>query len=129
MNNISSEFNLSSDIRPNDDFYNHVNKEWISNNKIPDDKNRWGTFDELREESKNNIKFIFDNLETSNIPLDGLNFKEYELLKNLYKSSNNFESIDYKFMLNDSIMSVIKGIIMSHVVYEEIGVFGKKIDT
>ena len=34
-----------------------------------------------------------------------------------------------KFMLNDSIMSVIKGIIMSHVVYEEIGVFGKKIDT
>lgn len=38
--------------------------------------------------------------------------------------SKDFDS----FMLNDSIMSVIKGIIMSHVVYEEIGVFGKKID-
>ena len=106
MNNISSEFNLSSDIRPNDDFYNHVNKKWISSNKIPDDKNRWGTFDELREESKNNIKFIFDNLETPNIPIDDLNLKEYELLKNLNKSSNNFESIDYKFMLNDFIVKI-----------------------
>ena len=35
----------------------------------------------------------------------------------------------HTIMLNDSIMSVIKGIIMSHVIYEEIGIFPfKKID-
>ena len=36
-------------VRPQDDFYNYVNGNWMKTVEIPSDKARWGSFDELRE--------------------------------------------------------------------------------
>lgn len=36
-------------VRPQDDFYNYVNGNWMKTAEIPSDKARWGSFDELRE--------------------------------------------------------------------------------
>lgn len=36
-------------VRPQDDFYNYVNGNWMKTTEIPSDKARWGSFDELRE--------------------------------------------------------------------------------
>src|SRR5690606_28866172 len=35
--------------RPQDDSYNYVNGNWMKTVDIPSDKARWGSFDELRE--------------------------------------------------------------------------------
>ena len=45
---ISLKF-MDTTIRPQDDFYNYVNGNWMKTVEIPADKARWGSFDELRE--------------------------------------------------------------------------------
>ena len=40
---------MDTTVRPQDDFYNYVNGAWMKNAEIPDDKTRWGSFNELRE--------------------------------------------------------------------------------
>jgi putative endopeptidase len=36
-------------IKPNDDFFQFVNGTWLDKTEIPADKKRWGSFDELRQ--------------------------------------------------------------------------------
>lgn len=45
---ISLSF-MDQTVRPQDDFYNFVNGNWMKTVEIPSDKARWGSFDELRE--------------------------------------------------------------------------------
>ncbi|MDR2281770.1 MAG: M13 family metallopeptidase [Sphingobacterium sp.] len=40
---------MDKNVRPQDDFYNYVNGNWMKSVEIPSDKARWGSFDELRE--------------------------------------------------------------------------------
>jgi len=62
---------MDKQIRPQDDFYNYVNGTWMKNTEIPDDKTRWGSFNELRENTDADVLTILKkaandpNLETS----------------------------------------------------------------
>jgi len=40
---------MDKTIRPNDNFFQFVNGTWLKNTEIPADKTRWGSFDELRQ--------------------------------------------------------------------------------
>ena len=40
---------MDKSVQPNDDFFRFVNGTWLKNNEIPADKTRWGSFDELRQ--------------------------------------------------------------------------------
>ena len=40
---------MDTSVRPQDDFYNYVNGNWMKTVEIPSDRARWGSFDELRE--------------------------------------------------------------------------------
>ena len=40
---------MDKTVRPNDDFFKFVNGTWVKNTEIPADKTRWGSFDELRQ--------------------------------------------------------------------------------
>ncbi|MGV3762123.1 M13 family metallopeptidase [Parapedobacter sp.] len=40
---------MDNTVRPQDDFYSYVNGNWMKTVEIPSDKARWGSFDELRE--------------------------------------------------------------------------------
>jgi len=44
---------MDTSVRPQDDFYNYVNGGWMKTAKIPSDRARWGSFDELRESTDN----------------------------------------------------------------------------
>jgi putative endopeptidase len=40
---------MDKSVKPSDDFFKFVNGTWLKNNPIPADKTRWGSFDELRQ--------------------------------------------------------------------------------
>ena len=41
--------NMDLTVKPGDNFYLYVNGNWIKNTVIPASKTRWGSFDELRQ--------------------------------------------------------------------------------
>lgn len=57
---------MDTEVRPQDDFYNYVNGTWMKNTEIPDDKTRWGSFNELRENTDADVLNILK--EAANDP-------------------------------------------------------------
>ena len=46
---------IDKNTRVQDNLFNHVNGIWSKNTKIPDDRVRWGSFDELIEKTNQNL--------------------------------------------------------------------------
>ena len=40
---------MDKSVKPGDDFFRYVNGTWYDQTEIPDDRTRWGSFDELRQ--------------------------------------------------------------------------------
>ncbi|WP_255434097.1 M13 family metallopeptidase [Carboxylicivirga sp. M1479] len=55
----SNDMDLSVD--PGEDFYQYANGGWMKKNPLPDEKSRYGSFDQLAEESKEKVKTIVEN--------------------------------------------------------------------
>jgi predicted metalloendopeptidase len=51
---------MDTTIKPQDDFYNYVNGQWMKTAAIPADRSRWGSFDELRKNTDVNTLQILD---------------------------------------------------------------------
>lgn len=54
--------NMDTSLRPQDDFYNFVNGKWMQKAKVPADRGRWGSFDQLREKNDEVSLKILKNL-------------------------------------------------------------------
>jgi putative endopeptidase len=52
--------NMDLTVRPGDNFYLYANGAWVKNNPVPPSKTRWGSFDELREESLRRLRVLLD---------------------------------------------------------------------
>ncbi|HZE85206.1 MAG TPA: M13 family metallopeptidase N-terminal domain-containing protein, partial [Puia sp.] len=52
--------NMDPTVRPGDNFYLYANGAWIKNNPVPASKTRWGSFDELREESSKRLRALLE---------------------------------------------------------------------
>ncbi|RUO22459.1 peptidase M13 [Aliidiomarina iranensis] len=50
--------NLDTEARPQDDFFQYVNGQWLERTEIPSDRARWGSFDELRERAEAHVLAI-----------------------------------------------------------------------
>jgi len=58
---------MDKSVRPQDDFYNYVNGTWIKNTEIPADKTRWGSFDELRQNTdKDALSILNEAMKNAN---------------------------------------------------------------
>ncbi len=56
---------MDKSVRPQDDFYNYVNGNWMKTVEIPSDKARWGSFDQLRENTDEaTLKILKESLNT-----------------------------------------------------------------
>lgn len=55
-----STFDLS--VKPGDDFFQHVNGNWIKRNPIPPEYSRWGAFHKLRDDNLFTLRDILDDL-------------------------------------------------------------------
>ena len=51
-------------VRPQDDFFLHVNGTWLKNTEIPADKARYGAFDKLRDDSEARLRAIIEESST-----------------------------------------------------------------
>src|SRR5690606_13812165 len=40
---------MDKNVKPGDDFFRYVNGSWFDKTEIPADRTRWGSFDELRQ--------------------------------------------------------------------------------
>ncbi len=56
---------LDATVRPQDDFYRHVNGGWLSTTQIPADRARYGTFIELADQSELAIRAIIEKAAAS----------------------------------------------------------------
>lgn len=74
---------LEPSIRPQDDFFAHVNKRWMEQNPIPDNEARWGSFIKLRFDSDKKLKAILTELEhTRSLPVNS----PERLIRDFYRS-------------------------------------------
>ena len=51
---------MDTSIRPQDDFYRYVNGSWMKTAVIPEDRTRWGSFDELAKNTDMDALAILD---------------------------------------------------------------------
>lgn len=71
-------------MTPQDDFYSHINDEWLKSTVIPSDQNRWGTFNELNDSNYDKLRELFSSLNSS---LDN-DEKNLHILHNQYFTEN-----------------------------------------
>lgn len=49
-------------VRPQDDFYQHVNGRWLATTEIPADRGRYGSFDKLSDDTQEQLRTLIENL-------------------------------------------------------------------
>jgi putative endopeptidase len=74
---------MDQSVSPKEDFFNFVNGTWLKNTEIPADKTRWGSFDELRQNTDKDVLKILS--EASNNPSYTSDTDQGKAI-NLYKS-------------------------------------------
>lgn len=54
--------NMNKDVRPQDNFYQYVNGDWVNKTQIPADKTAIGAFYQLRDNADDDVKVIIESL-------------------------------------------------------------------
>lgn len=57
---------MDMDVKPSQDFFKFVNGTWLKKTEIPADRTRWGSFDELRKNTDNDVLAILEEAAKSN---------------------------------------------------------------
>ena len=73
---------VDSTVRPQDDFYRHVNGTWLKEFELPKDKSRYATFTVLREKAREDVKNIIEEASETNSP----NGSDNQKIGDLYQS-------------------------------------------
>ena len=93
----------------NDDFYGHINYEWLKANPIPEEYTKWGNFHVLNERNQYRLKEILE--ETSN----NVEGDKLSILWNQGLDDNKLNNINprqvFKFFENFETMSIMEMII------------------
>jgi putative endopeptidase len=78
-------------VRPQDDFYRHVNGTWLRTAEIPADKSGWGAFNELRD---NTLPQLRDIIETARKDPASAAGSEAQKIGDLYASFMDEAQLD-----------------------------------
>jgi putative endopeptidase len=57
--------NLDKSVRPQDDFYRHINGGWLAATQIPADKSNYGTFTKLQDDAERDLRDILEEAARS----------------------------------------------------------------
>lgn len=90
----------------NDDFYSHVNWDWLQSNPIPSEYTKWGNFHVLSEQNQFRLREMLESenisdeqkklniLWTQGLDIDNLNLQGHEHAKSLFDKFKLGESVD-----------------------------------
>ncbi|NNC83754.1 MAG: M13 family metallopeptidase [Flavobacteriales bacterium] len=87
---------MDTTIRPQDDFYRFVNGKWLETAEIPDDRTRWGSFDELRKMTDDDALAILKKASDSGDYAEGTDqWKAIQVFRSVLDSnSRNAAGVD-----------------------------------
>jgi predicted metalloendopeptidase len=54
---------IDNSVRAQDDFFTHLNGQWLKTTEIPADKSRWGSFNKLADDTKPQLRGIIEDLQ------------------------------------------------------------------
>ena len=60
--------NLDKAVRPQDDFYRHINGGWLATAQIPADRSNYGTFNKLQEDAERDLRDILEEAAKAKAP-------------------------------------------------------------
>jgi putative endopeptidase len=83
--------NMDLSVKPGDNFYRYANGNWIKTHPVPASKTRWGSFDELREESSKRMRALLEDA-AKNSTKDRLN----QMIGDFYSSGMDSIAIEKK---------------------------------
>lgn len=82
--------NMDTTVSPADNFFMYANGAWMKKTEIPSDKNRWGSFDELRDRTNKDVHKLLDEAAASKASAGSLERK----VGDFYKSGMDSASIN-----------------------------------
>jgi putative endopeptidase len=83
--------NMDLSVKPGDNFYRYANGNWVKKNPVPASKTRWGSFDELREESSKRLQTLLQDA-AKNTSRD----RKTQVIGDFYTSGMDSIAIDAK---------------------------------
>ena len=83
--------NMDNRVRPQDDFYRYVNGAWLDKTEIPSDKSTYGSFTELRDKSRSDVRAIIEETAKLENVEKG---SDAQKVGDLYKSYMNVEKLN-----------------------------------
>jgi len=84
------EDNMDNSVKPGDNFFRYVNGGWLKKTEIPEDKSRWGNFDELREENLKKVRDIMQKARNK----DAEEGTKYQKIGHFYETGMNVEKVN-----------------------------------
>lgn len=83
--------NIDQSVRPQDDFYRHVNGAWLERTEIPGDRSNYGSFTQLSEEAEENLRALVEETAAMETAVPGLDAQKVGAL---YRSFMDTERIE-----------------------------------
>src|SRR5579875_2005824 len=83
--------NMDFSVKPGNNFYLFANGNWIKRHPVPPSKTRWGSFDELREESLKRLRVLLEDA-AANPKKDRL----HQMIGDFYASGMDSVAIERK---------------------------------
>jgi len=83
--------NMDLSVKPGDNFYLYANGTWVKNNPVPASRTRWGSFDELRQESSKRLQTLLEEAATASN-----RDRKTQIIGDFYKSGMDSLAIEAK---------------------------------
>jgi len=87
---IDTQF-IDNGVRAQDDFFRHLNGEWLKTTQIPADKSSWGTFYKLRDDTLGQLRTVIDATQADKHLKAG---SEEQKIADLYASFMDEKKLD-----------------------------------
>ena len=92
-------FDLYNEIKPSEDFYQHVNHNWLDKNIIPDDNMLWNVFNELSNENFAKVSTLIK--ETDDDRIKTIYDQSMELFTNKKPDDKMYKAQEYIDRINN----------------------------